>query len=115
METTISGTTKEGASSIATAHSGNFISNWFNRQTAAFEESRFGLMTIYITIQSCLGSFACMYVLENNGPDLPLILTAAVTMWANAMFIAQASAKWCMIIFYLSILTNATIIGLFSF
>lgn len=82
------------------------VDGWFNRQVEKFEASRFGWMAIYITAQSCLGSIACMYILKNNASDIMLATCAAITMGANAVFIAQGSGKWCLLSFYISILLN---------
>lgn len=84
--------------------------NWFNNQADHFEKTRFGWMAIYITLSSCLGSIACMLILENNGGDFMLITCAAVSMAANSLFIAQSDAKWCMAVFYLSLLVNSVLI-----
>lgn len=86
------------------------IDGWFKKQVAKFENARFGWMTIYITAQSCLGAIAVMYVLQNNANDILLSISAAITMASNALFIAQAPGKWCLITFYLSVLINALII-----
>lgn len=89
---------------------GNFLTRWFHNQEIVFEESRFGRMVIFLTAQSCLGSIAAMLALQNHAGDWALITAAAVTMWSNSMFIAQASAKWCLLIFYLSLIVNTTLI-----
>lgn len=89
---------------------------WFAKQTLQFEKFRFGMMTIYITAQSCLGSIACMYILQQNTSDIWLMLCAGVTMGSNATFIAQGPAKWCLIALYTSVLTNTLLIlGTFLF
>lgn len=89
---------------------GNFLTRWHRNQEIAFEESRFGRMVIFLTAQSCLGSVAAMFALQNHAGDWALITAAAVTMWSNSMFIAQASAKWCLLIFYMSLIVNTTLI-----
>lgn len=89
---------------------GNFLFRWFQKQKIAFDETRYGHMVIFLTLQSCIGSIACMYNLENHGSDFLLIIAAAMTMWSNAMFIAQAKAKWSLIVFYASVIINGTII-----
>ncbi|MEO6903864.1 MAG: hypothetical protein ABI315_12060 [Bacteroidia bacterium] len=86
------------------------IIKWFNKQADHFEKTRFGWMAIYITISSCVGSIACMLILENNGGDFMLITCAAISMAANSLFIAQGDAKWCMAIFYLSLIINGILI-----
>lgn len=92
---------------------GNFLTRWFHKQEVAFDETRFGHMVIFLTIQSVIGSIACMYNLENQGSDFLLIVSATMTMWSNAMFISQAKAKWSLIVFYASVIINGAII-LFS-
>jgi|GEM_PF-781210 len=86
------------------------VSTWFEKQAAWFEESRFAMMTLMITVQSCIGSIACMYIFQNNASDIWFMICAAVTMGTNAMFIAQAPAKICLASLYLSILVNSMFI-----
>ncbi|MCW3103670.1 MAG: hypothetical protein JWO09_2110 [Bacteroidetes bacterium] len=86
------------------------ISAWFESQAAWFEDSRFAMMTLMITVQSCIGSIACMYIFQNNAADIWFILCTAITMGTNAMFIAQAPAKICLASLYLSILVNSILI-----
>ena len=93
-----------------TTKGGNFLTNWFHKQEIAYDETRYGHMVFYLTFQSCLGSIAAMYTLETNGNIFWLILAAAITMGANAMFIAQASARTCLLTFYASVLINVAII-----
>jgi uncharacterized membrane protein len=82
---------------------------WFDKQSIQFEESRFAAMTILLTAQSCIGSIAVLFALEHN-MIIQLCLTAAVTMGANSLFIAQGPAKWCLGAFYISIVVNLLII-----
>lgn len=93
----------------------NKQSNWFNRQAIKFEESRFGAMTLMMIAQSCWGSVAALYTLKSHNITL-LAICAAVTMALNVAFIAQIPAKWCLGIFYTSVLTNFFILvfSLFS-
>lgn len=86
------------------------IDTWFNRQALNFEKARFGWMALYIIIQSCLGSIACMYISQTEASDVMLITCAVVTMASNAVFIAQSPAKWCLASFYLSLVVNAAFI-----
>ncbi len=83
--------------------------NWFERQALQFEESRFAAMTILLTLQSCIGSIAVMFALQQEA-IIQLCLSAVVTMGANSLFIAQGPAKWCIGSFYVSIILNFTII-----
>ncbi len=81
------------------------INNWFDKQARSFEENRFGAMTIMMTAQSCLGSIAAMFALKIDNYVL-LAICAAVTMASNSAFIAQSPAKWCLGIFYTSVVAN---------
>lgn len=80
--------------------------NWFVKQTQNFENARFGWMAFMITAQSCLGSIACGYILQNHASIVMLGICAAITMGCNALLIALASPKVCLIGFYLSIVLN---------
>ena len=80
--------------------------DWIKKQEEWFEHSRFGAMTLMITFQSCLGSVAAMYALKLDNVVI-LATVAALTMASNAMFIAQAGARYCLITFYASIIINS--------
>lgn len=86
-------------------------SGWLTRQAEVYDRYRFGLLPILITLQSCVGSFACMYILKNDMGDVMLTLCAAITMGCNALFIAQAGAKLCLTGLYISLLINALLIA----
>lgn len=86
------------------------VDTWFNEQAIKFEKSRFGWMAMGITIQSCLGSIACGFILENNANVVELASCAAITMASNAVFIALGSPKLCLTIFYLSLILNTVFI-----
>ncbi len=81
------------------------------RQMEWFDTNRFGLMTVFITVQSCLGGIAAMYILQGGASNFMLSICSMVTMGANAMMIAQASAKACLLATYGSILVNAALIA----
>lgn len=83
--------------------------SWFQKQVATFEKSRFGAMAALLTAQSCFGSVAAMYSLKTQSYVL-LAICANITMASNGAFIAQAPAKWCLIIFYLSVILNLGIL-----
>lgn len=92
---------------IASQHPANSVSlNWFAKQTQNFEKARFGWMAILITAQSCLGSVACGFILKNDASIVILCVCAAVTMGCNALLIALAPPKVCLIGFYLSMILN---------
>ena len=88
--------------------------NWFDKQAQSFEVNRFGAMALMMTAQSCWGSIAAMYALQADNIAL-LAICAAVTMAANAAFIAQSPAKWCLVIFYTSVVANLIILLLTIF
>lgn len=86
------------------------LTKWFNRQAEQFEKTRFGMMAIYITIQSCLGAIAAMCVLQNDASIFFVATAAALAMAGNAVFIAQGSAKACLAFFYLNVIGNTLLI-----
>lgn len=79
--------------------------SWFDKQAVLFEERRFGAMALMMTAQSCWGSVVAMYALKADNIVFLAICTA-LTMASNATFIAQSPAKWCLSIFYISVITN---------
>ncbi len=78
------------------------IDTWFNEQAIKFEKARFFWMALYITAQSCLGSVACGFILQNNANAFMLGTCAAITMASNAVFIALGPPKLCLTVVYLS-------------
>jgi len=78
---------------------------WFELQSQKFKASRFGSMTLMMTLQSCVGSVAAMIALkyQNYGA---LMLITAFTMASNSAFIAQVSAKWRLGLFYSSLIVS---------
>lgn len=82
---------------------------WLDKQAAAFEFNRFALMAILITFQSCLGSVTAMLSLQQDN-YFTLAVIAAATMGANAVFIAQGSAKMCLIFFYATLVINLVLL-----
>jgi|SRR5690554_230195 len=91
-------------------HNENFIIRWFNGQVSEFETSHFGRMVIFLTLQSCVGSIACMLGIKAGAGDWALILGAAITMTSNAMFIAQTGTKLTLLVFYASLIINTALI-----
>ena len=83
--------------------------HWFNKQATLFDTYRFGAMSMMMIFQSCLGSIAAMLVVDLINV-IPLVITAMITMASNAICIAQGPAKWCLSIFYASVVINLSII-----
>lgn len=82
--------------------------NWLEKQSLQFEKNRIGVSVLLIILQSCIGSIAAAFYTPEN---MTLVTFAAsVTMGSNALFISQAPAKWCMVMFYISIVVNAILI-----
>ena len=93
------------------------INGFLQKQTAKFEKSRFGLMALMLTAQSCIGGIAAMFIMEKLNfphPDpfhvAQLCIVSMVTMGANAVMIAQAEAKTCVVSFYASNLISVAFI-----
>ena len=84
---------------------------WFQTNVDNFEKSRFAMMTILMTAQSCLGSIAAMYSLVNSNYVL-LGICAFITMASNSVFIAQMSGTWCLRVFGMSVIINTALIVL---
>lgn len=84
----------------------NYFVRKFNQQVAQFDTASYGMMGFYLTLQSCLGGIACMYLLMSYVPVWVMMPCAMVTMLCNALLISQASTKWSVILFDLSIIIN---------
>ncbi|MBA2613197.1 MAG: hypothetical protein H0U95_14605 [Bacteroidetes bacterium] len=101
----------EATSKITREHKQeNLLIALFNQQADIFEKARFGWMTFYITIQSCLGAIAAAFILQNNANIWMLCSCAAISMASNAVFIALGDKKLCLVIFYASIILNTAFI-----
>jgi hypothetical protein len=92
----------------------NPLAKWFEQKAENFENARFGMMAIYMIVQSCLAAIAAMYILKNDAHIALLCITSALAMASNGVFIAQGSAKLCLAVFYLSVVLNVLFI-LFNF
>ena len=103
-------TTQMDADQLAQVQSATEKIGWLTKQSQNFEKARFGWMAMYLTMQSCLGSIAAAMLLQNYANDFLLALCAVITMISNAVFIAQASARLCLITFYVSIIINTILI-----
>ncbi len=84
---------------------------WFQTNVENFEKSRFAMMTILMTAQSCLAAIAAMYSLINTNYVL-LGICAFTAMASNSAFIAQTSAAWCLRLFYGSVVISIVLIVL---
>lgn len=83
---------------------------WISKRARKMEESRFGILTMYNALQSCVGSVAVMKVQQHNAGMFLLAVVTVLTIASNSVFIAQGSLKLCLLLFYLSILANTVII-----
>lgn len=83
--------------------------SFISKQEASFDKYRFGVMSLMIMTQSCLGSIAAyISVLNHNWVFVSIAVFAA--MGSNAMFIAQAKARVCLIGFYISMALHSLIL-----
>lgn len=87
-----------------------------NKFYTKLEESRFGLTTIGMTLQSCLSAIAVNFLLqlEDEKNLVPLIVIAFITMASNAFMIAQASMKLIFNTFMISVI-SATAFLLYAY
>ncbi|HRO74795.1 MAG TPA: hypothetical protein PLP27_01455 [Crocinitomicaceae bacterium] len=84
---------------------------WFNNKVQSFENTRFGSMSWMIIVQSCIGGLVGAMELAAENYFL-LALTATLAMASNTAFIAQVAGKYCLGIFYASVLFNG-LVGLY--
>lgn len=97
-------------SSKSTISFDGILNKWFTKQAINFENTRFGMMSVYMILQSCIAAIAAMYILKSDASVFLLSASAALAMASNAMFIAQGSAKLCLAVFYLSLFVNVLFI-----
>ena len=104
MEAVISKTVQLEATRTTTAKL-----NWFDRQAANFEESRFGAMAVMLAISTCWGSIAAG-LSYGNETILNLAICSTFSMLNNTVLIAQGPAKWCVGVFGAATIVNTLII-----
>jgi hypothetical protein len=72
--------------------------------------SYFGIIAMTITIGSMLGGFAAMSIHAVDAPIWQLALCMSVSMANNVACIGQASTKWVVNIFFLTVIVNTLLI-----
>ena len=87
-------------------NSDNFFIRTFSKQVDQFNHASYGMMGFYLTFQSCLGGIATMFLLQSNASVWVMMPCAIVTMMCNALLISQASNRWSVFLFDLSIIVN---------
>lgn len=78
----------------------------FSKQVEQFDHSSYGMMGLYLTFQSCLGGIACMFFLHSDDSIWLMLPCAIVTMMCNALLISQASNRWSVFLFDLSVIIS---------
>jgi hypothetical protein len=82
----------------------------YNQFTESLKFSYYGIITMTMTIGSCLGAIATMYVFENNAALWQFVLALTISMANNVAAISQASIKWVVNLFILNVVLNSLII-----
>lgn len=80
-----------------------------------FKSEERGYGTIFIIIQSCLGSIAAMYILINGTAIFQMIqlfLVTIVCMSFNASILAQLKSKVVFNLFFISIILSVLVLFL---
>ncbi len=87
-------------------HSGSAIDNLIEK----LKFNHFALISMAILVGSCLGGIAAMYVFMNGAPFWQFALGLSVSMANLIACISQASTKWVVRLFGLSLLVNAILV-----
>ena len=87
--------------------------NWLDAQAAKVEENLFAYAPMMILVSTCIGSVAAAMIGEQK-ETLLMFTCVVVSMAANGSFIAQASAKACVIAFLISIVVNLGLMAAFA-
>lgn len=90
--------------------SGSVLAKWYKKQLVFFDKNFFGMMMMYMIIQSCVGAIATMFVYITGGSSIYMMISITLAMWVNAMLISQASKQVIIVSFYASVLINAVIL-----
>lgn len=86
-------------------------SSWFERNAKFLEDNIFAVSSMMIMVQTMWGGIAVASIVENMNDILLLGISAAATMGLNVAFLGQASAKWCLRMFIISIALNGALIA----
>ncbi|NER14029.1 hypothetical protein GWK08_11300 [Leptobacterium flavescens] len=86
---------------------------YYHQYLAKFRENYMMYIPLTIILQSCLGSVAAMYILQNN--DRPfflvqLFLCVCVCMFYNAAILAQLKTKIVFNLLLISLFLNTVLI-----
>ena len=87
----------------------------YQRFLAEAKYNYFAVISMSILIASIWGGLTAMVILENNAPIWILCANIYITMASNIASIGQASVKWVINLFALSILINLAIVLFYAF
>ena len=89
-------------------------SGWFETLSRKLTPSYYGLIAFTITVGSCMGGIAAMFVQENHAPIWQLALVMSAAMANNVASIGQAPTKWVLgtFLFCFVVSTGLTILNL---
>ena len=82
----------------------------FENQIKFFDRYRYGVMSAYLVIGSCIGSAAALLILKVDSGPFYLAISAVATMASNAVCIAQGAPKLCVYTFYIATFINIILI-----
>jgi hypothetical protein len=103
-------TLAKSSANLVQTEAGAATASWYERFLAEATFNYYFLISFAITFGSCLGGITAMYILQNDAPVWQLCLNIYVTMGSNVACIGQASTKWVMRIFGLSVLANIVLL-----
>lgn len=86
------------------------LSARYNRLIETLKFSYYGIIAMTMTIGSCLGAIATMYVFQNDAALWQFVLALGIAMANNVAAISQAPMKWVANIFILNVIINTIII-----
>ncbi len=85
-------------------------SGWYQKFLEEAKYNYFFLISFTILVGSCWGGIAAMMVLKGGAPIWQLCLNIYTTMASNIASIGQASTKWVINLFVLSVIVNTILI-----
>jgi hypothetical protein len=90
------------------------LDRWFISRAEKLEPMKYGILALYNALQSCIGAIAVMKILQGGGNVFLLAICTGLTMASNSVFITQESTKLCLILFYISIIVNNSILVFYA-
>jgi hypothetical protein len=112
METLTNSYTAPGVNYVNEKTTKRFaFGNWYNDLAEKLTFSHFGVISMAILIGSCLGSICAMYLFMAGAPTWIFAIGLFASVGNLVACVAQASTKWVLNMFVLSVVVNLALLA----